>query len=123
MDRHSSQSYSEVTRLRFQLLRAIMNIGLSICQLEIYTTTFVMDTRMALYFLGFWPFPKVCILFLHHNTSSNWFIETANKEYSENAKFRKFYRQLFHSSLTTILQPLKPRMTKPEITHFPDSHF
>jgi Plavaka transposase len=123
MDRHLSQSYSEVTRLQFQLLQAITNIGLSICRLEIFITTFVVDTGMALYFLGFWPFPKVCILFLHHNTSPNWFIETADKEYSDNAKFCKFCRQLFHSSLTTILRPLKPGMIKPEITHFPDGHF
>ncbi|KAG2059401.1 hypothetical protein BDR06DRAFT_1069438 [Suillus hirtellus] len=38
-------------------------------------------------------------------------------------KFRKFRRQLFHSSLSKILQPLKPGMMKPKVAHFGDSHF
>ncbi|KAG2091332.1 uncharacterized protein F5147DRAFT_823151 [Suillus discolor] len=34
-----------------------------------------------------------------------------------------FHRQLFHSSLSKILDPLKPGMTTPEVTHFGDGHY
>ena len=37
--------------------------------------------------------------------------------------FRKFQRQLFHSSLAHIFQPLKPGMMKPEIVRCPDGHY
>ncbi|KAG1787529.1 uncharacterized protein HD556DRAFT_1434418 [Suillus plorans] len=45
------------------------------------------------------------------------------KMHAEDPKFRKFRRQLFHSSLSKILQPLKPGMTKPEVARFGDGHF
>ncbi|KAJ6607956.1 hypothetical protein B0H10DRAFT_2166674 [Mycena sp. CBHHK59/15] len=38
-------------------------------------------------------------------------------------KFRKFRRQLFHSSIHRILQPLKPYMKQPRITRYADGHF
>ena len=47
----------------------------------------------------------------------------ANKEDSNNVKFRKFRRQLLHSSLAKILESLKPGMTTPEILRCPDGHF
>lgn len=47
----------------------------------------------------------------------------ANKEDSNNVKFRKFCRQLLHSSLAKILESLKPGMTTPEILRCPDGHF
>ena len=34
-----------------------------------------------------------------------------------------FRHQLFHSSLSTILQSLKPAMTTPEVVHYSDGHF
>lgn len=37
--------------------------------------------------------------------------------------FRRFRRQLFHSSLSTILQPLRKSMLTPEVTRCPDGHF
>lgn len=37
--------------------------------------------------------------------------------------FRRFRRQLFHSSLSTILQPLRQAMSTPEVTRCPDGHF
>jgi hypothetical protein len=48
---------------------------------------------------------------------------TADNEYSGDAGFRKFRRQLFHSSLSRMLQSLKPGMTKPEVVCCPDGHF
>ena len=48
---------------------------------------------------------------------------TADKDHQDSALYRKFRRQLFHSSLSGILQPLEPGMTKPEIVRCPDRHF
>ncbi|KAG1883443.1 hypothetical protein F4604DRAFT_1879062 [Suillus subluteus] len=45
------------------------------------------------------------------------------RAYSEDPRFQKFRRQLFHSSLSKILQTLKPGMTKPEVARFGDGHF
>ncbi|KAL6305518.1 hypothetical protein BKA93DRAFT_816904 [Sparassis latifolia] len=50
-------------------------------------------------------------------------IPKTDKEFSEDAMFRKFRRQLFHSSLSRILQPLKPGMTMPEVTLCADGHY
>jgi hypothetical protein len=51
------------------------------------------------------------------------YIYSANKKYSKDGKFRKFRRQLFHSSLARILQSLRPGMTTPEVVRCPDGHF
>jgi Plavaka transposase len=37
--------------------------------------------------------------------------------------FCMFRHQLFHSSLSAILEPLRPAMTIPEVTRCPDGHF
>lgn len=47
----------------------------------------------------------------------------ANKRQSGSPAFRKFRRQLFHTSLSMILQPLKPGMTVPEVVLCPDGHY
>ena len=47
----------------------------------------------------------------------------ASKEYVDDALFRKFCRQLVHTSLSKILAPLKAAMEVPEVTQFPDGHF
>lgn len=49
--------------------------------------------------------------------------DPADREFKDDPQFRKFRRQLFHSSLSHILQPLKPGMTVPEVTRCPDGHF
>ncbi|OJA11452.1 hypothetical protein AZE42_12042 [Rhizopogon vesiculosus] len=45
------------------------------------------------------------------------------RQHALDARFRKFRRQLFHCSLSKILQSLRPGMTKPEVTRFGDGHF
>jgi hypothetical protein len=47
----------------------------------------------------------------------------ATKEHASDPNFRKFRRQLFHSSLAKILETLRPAMTKPEVARFGDGHF
>lgn len=44
------------------------------------------------------------------------------RKHKKDPVLRKFRRQLFHASLSAILQPLKPGMTTPEITRCPDGH-
>ncbi|KAG1728600.1 uncharacterized protein EDB91DRAFT_1239333 [Suillus paluster] len=45
------------------------------------------------------------------------------KEHAADPQFRKFRHQLFHSSLSKILETLRPGMTKPEVVKFGDGHF
>lgn len=47
----------------------------------------------------------------------------ADKEHANSAEFQKFHCQLFHSSLSYILQPLHPGMMTPGVLRFPDGHY
>lgn len=47
----------------------------------------------------------------------------AINEFCNDATFRKFRRQLLHSSLAKLLESLKAGMTIPEVVRFPDGHF
>lgn len=47
----------------------------------------------------------------------------ADRQYERTPAFRSFRRQLFHASNSTILAPLRPFMTKPDIAKCPDGHF
>ncbi|KAH7928302.1 hypothetical protein BV22DRAFT_1103185 [Leucogyrophana mollusca] len=61
--------------------------------------------RDALSLIGFLALPKT------------------TKEHASTPEFRKFRRQLFHSSLARILERLKPAMTTPEVVRFGDGHY
>jgi Plavaka transposase len=50
-------------------------------------------------------------------------VSLASNESCNDAAFRKFRRQIFHSSLAKMLESLKAGMTIPEIVRFPDGHF
>lgn len=54
---------------------------------------------------------------------ANAWSRLANHTLRDDAGFRKFRRQLLHSSLAKILEPLKAGMTTPEVVRFPDGHF
>ncbi|KAG1862715.1 hypothetical protein DFJ58DRAFT_715183 [Suillus subalutaceus] len=45
------------------------------------------------------------------------------KEHASCPKYRKYRRQLFHSSISKILENLRPGMTKPEVVRFGDGHY
>ncbi|EIW75687.1 hypothetical protein CONPUDRAFT_65876 [Coniophora puteana RWD-64-598 SS2] len=49
-------------------------------------------------------------------------IPKTNKTFSGDPNFRKFRRQLYHASLSSILQSLKPYMTKYEVVPFGDGY-
>ncbi|KAG2084606.1 uncharacterized protein F5147DRAFT_748792 [Suillus discolor] len=50
-------------------------------------------------------------------------IPKTTKKHSDDPHFRKFKKQLFHSSLLRILSSLKPAMSIPEVVQFGDGHF
>nr|VWP00509.1 Transcriptional repressor TUP1 [Ganoderma boninense] len=50
-------------------------------------------------------------------------IPKTSRKYADDVQFRKFRRQLFHSSLSRILRSLKPGMTTPEVIRCGDGHF
>ncbi|OBZ73398.1 hypothetical protein A0H81_06627 [Grifola frondosa] len=50
-------------------------------------------------------------------------IPKTSREYANDVTFRKFRRQVFHSSLARILRSLKSGMTTPEVTRCADGHF
>jgi hypothetical protein len=50
-------------------------------------------------------------------------ITLATRQFQGSPEFRKFRRQIFHSSLHQILLPLRPHMLVPRITRCADGHF
>jgi hypothetical protein len=77
--------------------------------------------RNALVLIGFLALPKGKLLSM--TLYSSLFMVTADRTCSADPKFRKFRRQLFHSSLSSILQSLKHGMLNPEVLRCPDGHF
>jgi hypothetical protein len=54
-------------------------------------------------------------------TLSSFYV--AEKKNADDARYRKFKKQLFHSSLSKIFTTLKPGMTTPEVTRCGDGHY
>ncbi|KAI0371809.1 hypothetical protein BV20DRAFT_165857 [Pilatotrama ljubarskyi] len=50
-------------------------------------------------------------------------IPKTERKYNDSAPFRKFRRQLFHTSISTVLSSLRPGMTTPEVVQCPDAHY
>ncbi|TRM64435.1 hypothetical protein BD626DRAFT_430192 [Schizophyllum amplum] len=50
-------------------------------------------------------------------------IPKSDRKYDNNAEFRLFRQQLFHSSLSAVLQPLKEGMTRPQVVRCCDGHW
>ncbi|KAM6499160.1 hypothetical protein JOM56_004668 [Amanita muscaria] len=59
---------------------------------------------------------------LHNNIQRAHRAKT-EKQYSNSAEFRRFRRQLFHTSLARILSPLQPGMSVPEVVLCADGHY
>lgn len=47
----------------------------------------------------------------------------ACRKEDDTTEFRIFRKQLYHAALTTLLQPLRPGMTTPEVVKCPDRRF
>jgi hypothetical protein len=78
--------------------------------------------RNGVVLLGFFSILKS--MFLRIFSHINFFYHlTAKKQYADDLSFRNFRRQMFHTSLSRILQSLKPGMITPEVVRCPDGHF
>jgi hypothetical protein len=98
-----------------------MNIGLFIYRLATYVITSDVHIAMALCSSVSLRSLNVCVIsicIMFANMS-----HLASHEIRDDAGFRKFRRQLLHSSLAKILESLKPGMTTPEVVRFPDGKF
>ncbi|KAI0349284.1 hypothetical protein OH77DRAFT_1584128, partial [Trametes cingulata] len=50
-------------------------------------------------------------------------IPKTERKHNDSIPFRKFRRQLFHTSVSTVLSSLRPGMTTPEVVQCPDAHY
>ncbi|KAF8951994.1 hypothetical protein BDZ97DRAFT_1931423 [Flammula alnicola] len=50
-------------------------------------------------------------------------IPKSDRKYDNDVNFRRFKRQLYHSSISAILSTLKPAMSTPAVYRCPDGHF
>ena len=80
--------------------------------------------RNGLVLLGFLAIPasEYIILICLQPVLTN-LVYLADRESSQDPHFRNFRRQLLHSSLAKMLEPLRPGMTKPDVVRCPDGHF
>ena len=79
--------------------------------------------RNAVMVISFLAIPKSMFYFYFSPLCSKVPTTKAEKHHQDSAEFRRFRRQLFHSLLVRILMPLKPYMSKPQITRCGDGHF
>ena len=100
-----------------------MNIGLFIYLLAIYAITSDVHIATVLCSLVFLLSLNVRLISICTMFANIYHWHLASHEIRDDAAFRKFRRQLLHSSLAKILESLKPGMTTPEIVRFPDGHF
>jgi hypothetical protein len=78
---------------------------------------------MVWFYLGFLPSQAVSLAFILFISLIDEDSRLANQKSRDDVHFRKFRRQLLHSSLAKILESLKPGMTIPEVVRCPDGHF
>jgi len=77
--------------------------------------------RNGVVLIGFLAMPKSMSILIR----KDWYLmhHIATREHANKANFRRFRRQLFHSSLGRILKTFQPGMSKPEVTPFGDGHY
>jgi hypothetical protein len=100
-----------------------MNTGPFISPLVTYTITFDEHIATALCCSVSSLSLKVGLISVVLLFVDTYVSHPATHESRNDASFRKFRRQLLHSSIAKILESLKPGMTTPEIVRFPDGHF
>lgn len=71
--------------------------------------------------IGFLAIPKGG--FALHISCHTLIAIVGEREDEKSSAFRNFRRQLFHSSLSTILEPIRSAMETPEVVRCPDGHF
>lgn len=108
---------------RWQPVR--MSIIPCICPMGSFTTLPDVLTAMLSPSSHFSLFRKVCTSTSHrHLCSCTYHVRhPGERHHQHDADFRKFRRQLFHTSLHRVLLSLKPGMTTPEVVRYADGHF
>ena len=56
-------------------------------------------------------------------TTDSDLLSAADRKDQDTEAFRSFKRQLYHTSLSHILEPIAPAMKVPEVVRCPDAHF
>ena len=79
--------------------------------------------RNAVSLVGFLAIPKGKFCLCSSPFSYSQIPVVADWQCSDTEEFRSFRHDLFHVSLTAILNSLRAGMTTPEVTLFPDGHF
>lgn len=79
--------------------------------------------RNGVMLLGFLASPKSKLVYYYYQYDIYLSFLLADNTYRDDATFRKFRRQLLHSSLAKMLESLKPGMTEAEVVRCPDGHF
>jgi hypothetical protein len=127
--KHTGQCLSllflAATKLQFLSQLAKSSIGHSMVQLATSTTMSGEAMVQGLFLLPFYQFQKVSCTFKcrlsMRSSSSSFFL--AEKEHASSVAFRVFRRKLFHTSISLILQSLRPGETIPEVYRCPDQHY
>ena len=125
MGRRSFQSFLAATRRLYQLQLGRTSITPSISQLATFGTTYAVPTGTQSPWSPFLPSPKVSPL-VPRRACYDLFLTSmskATRQHANNLEFRKFRRQLFHTSLARILRSLRPGMETPEIIRCGDGHY
>lgn len=78
--------------------------------------------RNAVIPIGFLAIPK-CECYVQLLYTHSIFHVLADRKYDNDSNLRIFKKRLYHSSISAILQSLKPGMTIPVIRKCPDGHF
>lgn len=79
--------------------------------------------RNALVLIGFLALPKGLLISNSTRIPGLTKLSEGSRKDDRSVQFRRFRRQLFHSSISAILQSLEPYMTTPDIVKCPDGHF
>ena len=96
------------------------------------TILFVEHTATLCRFLPSLPYRTVSPLvrvvkkepYLNISSDSDlWRDLLADRQDKDTHAFRAFKRQLYHTSVSAILDPLRPGTTTPEVLRCPDAHF
>lgn len=95
--------------------------------LAMFTTPYNAVITTPYKYLPSWQFRTVSILchpdYVRSAQRADHISYAADREDKDANAFRMFKRQLYHTSLSSVLDPLRPGTTKPEVLRCPDAHY
>jgi Plavaka transposase len=117
-----SQSFLVATKQLFLSQQVTQNIGHCMPQLAIFTIMSGVRMVQGFPLSPFWLSRRVSVL-IHSDLICTPDIHLAIKADANSVDFRQFRRKLFHVSLSTILESLRPGETTPEVFRCSDGHY